>query len=59
MPGNLGLTSLHKYTAPLPLQDYFGLSVASLAQAEKLVSGSPGLSEKLTGAGLQQPIPML
>ncbi len=41
---------------PRPLQDYFGLFSAPLAEAEELVSGAASFGEKLVAAGLQLPV---
>lgn len=38
---------------PWPLQDYFGLFSAPLAEAEELVSGTTSLGEKLAAPGHQ------
>lgn len=41
---------------PCPLQDYFGLFSASLAEAEELVSGAASFGKKLVATGLQLPV---
>lgn len=42
--------------SPRPLQDYSGLFLAPLAEAEELVSGAASLGEELVAAGLQLPV---
>lgn len=54
----------HKYSSllflscflPRPLQDYFGLFSASLAEDEELVSGAASFGEKLVATGLKLPV---
>lgn len=40
----------------MPLQDYFGLFSAPLAEAEELVSGAASFGGKLVAPGLQLPV---
>lgn len=42
--------------SPRPLQDYSGLFLAPLAEAEELVSGAASLGQELLAAGLQVPV---
>lgn len=41
---------------PRPMQDYFGLFSAPLAEAEELVNGAAGFGQELATAGLQLPV---